>query len=407
MALKDLNLKEFYDSDEDDTLNDFYIPALSEAISYKRIAGFFTSSSLAISAKGLSKFIFNGGRMQLIACAILSKEDYEKIKEVTEKPFIESLEKEFIESLENIEDELVMDHVKMLGWMLKKEKLEIKISLVTKGTGIPHQKIGILEDSKGNILSFTGSDNETEKGWIDNIEDFHVFCNWKPENKKHLEGDINTFEKFWNDLGKRAKVFPISEAVKNNLIRIAPKNDEEFKKLSKETSEKLLKKNREVRSIKMTSIVKELPPLWAHQEEAVKKWTENGYSGIVEMATGTGKTNVAISCLKNMSKQHPDNFLVIIGCPTKVLVSQWKNDLKEYMADFDIISISKDESKDSIYRSIINSPQDNHIIIGAYASLSKSWFIGVKYFLLRMRYIGWVLKISQKHFPINIPTGLD
>ena len=104
MTLKDLNLKASYDSDEDDILNDFYIPALSECVIYKRLAGFFTSSSFAIAAKGIAKFITNGGKIQLITNVVLSKEDYEKIKEVNEKPFIEKAEKDFIESLDNIED---------------------------------------------------------------------------------------------------------------------------------------------------------------------------------------------------------------------------------------------------------------------------------------------------------------
>ncbi|MFC1752548.1 hypothetical protein ACFL96_04045, partial [Thermoproteota archaeon] len=67
MSLKDLNLKGSYNFNKDDLLNDFYIPVLSESISYKRIAGYFCSNSLAISAKGISKFIDNCGKIQLIA----------------------------------------------------------------------------------------------------------------------------------------------------------------------------------------------------------------------------------------------------------------------------------------------------------------------------------------------------
>ena len=59
MSLKDLKLKGLYDSNKDNLLNDFYIPVLSESISYKRIAGFFSSNALAIAAKGISKLIEN------------------------------------------------------------------------------------------------------------------------------------------------------------------------------------------------------------------------------------------------------------------------------------------------------------------------------------------------------------
>lgn len=332
MSLKDLNLKVAYDSDEDDILNEFYIPALSESIIYKRLAGYFTSSSFAIAAKGLAKFISNGGKIQLIANVILSKEDYEKIKEVSEKPFLKKAEKEFIESLENIEDELIRDHVKMLGWMLKNGKLEIKISLVAEGGGIQHQKTGILEDGEGNTISFTGSDNETKRGWIDNIESFHVFCNWKEDEKEHIESDIKKFGKFWDDKAKRAKIYPVSEAVNKNLIRIAPENDREFEKLSGKVVEELFKRRRkevEERNKNTKKVVIELE-LREYQKEAVANWFKNDCVGFFRMATGTGKTETAIGVIKELIGKEKSPLFVIIAVHGNSLLKQWIDKLKKY-----------------------------------------------------------------------------
>ena len=50
MSLQELILKRAYDSDSDDILNDFYIPILSNSVRYRRLAGFFSSSSLAVAA---------------------------------------------------------------------------------------------------------------------------------------------------------------------------------------------------------------------------------------------------------------------------------------------------------------------------------------------------------------------
>ena len=55
-----LTVNHSYDSGVEDVLWDFYIPVLSRANKYDRIAGFFNSSSLAITAKGMSEFIMNG-----------------------------------------------------------------------------------------------------------------------------------------------------------------------------------------------------------------------------------------------------------------------------------------------------------------------------------------------------------
>ena len=86
MTLKDVNLKHCYDSDEDDILNDFYIPVLKNSYKYYRLTGFFRSSALAVSARGIQGLLQNDGEMQLIASAILSTEDVRAIKEGLEKP---------------------------------------------------------------------------------------------------------------------------------------------------------------------------------------------------------------------------------------------------------------------------------------------------------------------------------
>ena len=61
MSFRDLDLKDWYDSDSDDLLNDFYVPVLSEASEYYRAVGFFDSKSLSFAARGIKNFILNNG----------------------------------------------------------------------------------------------------------------------------------------------------------------------------------------------------------------------------------------------------------------------------------------------------------------------------------------------------------
>ena len=118
MGLKALNLKTAYYSDEDNLLLDFYVPVLSKSISYKRIAGYFSSNSLAVAAKGISKFISNGGRVKLIANVVLSEEDQTAIKEAISKK-----ETEIIQEIYALEDELKKNHIRMFGLMIKNKSL--------------------------------------------------------------------------------------------------------------------------------------------------------------------------------------------------------------------------------------------------------------------------------------------
>ncbi len=75
MGLRTLKLKSVFYSDEDNLLTDFYIPVLSSSISYDRLAGYFSSNTLAIAAKGIAAFIKNGGKIRLITNVVLSVDD--------------------------------------------------------------------------------------------------------------------------------------------------------------------------------------------------------------------------------------------------------------------------------------------------------------------------------------------
>ena len=61
MSFKEIQseIKPSYNSANSDIVNDFYNKVLSEAIRYDRISGFFNSTSLAIAARGMDKFVKN------------------------------------------------------------------------------------------------------------------------------------------------------------------------------------------------------------------------------------------------------------------------------------------------------------------------------------------------------------
>ena len=55
-----------YNSKIDNIVTEFFNPALIESTSYKRIAGLFSSNSLALAARGISELIENEGKMEMI-----------------------------------------------------------------------------------------------------------------------------------------------------------------------------------------------------------------------------------------------------------------------------------------------------------------------------------------------------
>jgi len=369
MNFKDLKLKKSYDSDSDDILKDFYIPVLSNAVSYKRLAGYFSSSSLAVAAKGIARFISHGGKMQLVTGAVLQKADIGAIEKANKDPekIIEEL---ILKDLEQLEMGFIKDHVATLGWMIANKRLEIKIAILTNETrGIFHQKVGILEDDKGNKLSFSGSDNESAAAWKDNIEEFKLFRNWKDDEKEYFETDDKKFNKFWSGSAQRVKIIEISEAIKQKLIEIAPKD---IKKLD-------LKKyyiSKEIIKIK-----KKVIKLRPYQQKAIKKWFKNNRKGIFEMATGTGKTFTALGCLKELYKSDKKN-ITVISCPYGHLVKQWKNELNKFnITENNLIADSSNPNwKNILTDSILdikNNLNERLIILTTHDTFSSNVFINI------------------------------
>jgi len=53
---------------------------LERATLYQRAVGFFSSTSMAAAAKGLTALIRSGGKMQLVASPCLSQEDADAVE---------------------------------------------------------------------------------------------------------------------------------------------------------------------------------------------------------------------------------------------------------------------------------------------------------------------------------------
>lgn len=320
MSFKDLNLHSSYSSARSNLVKDFYVPVLSEAVKYDRVTGFFNSYSLALVARGLKKFIKNGGKMRLLCGAQLSKEDLNSIvnaSEVTDK-----LSEDFLKDIDYLFDEIELNHLKLLAWMVVNNILEIKIGIVKNDIGyvggILHEKTGILSDSEGNNIVFSGSNNETGFGWSSggygNIEKFKVFSSW--EDSKFIKDDFDNFEEDWNNQNDYLEVIDVPKAAKDGLIKLAPDNLDEVMALPLSYTEKSSSSDdRELRD---------------YQEEAISKWFDNDKQGILEMATGTGKTFTALNCVSRILKED-SNLLTVIACPYAHLVEQWGADVENML----------------------------------------------------------------------------
>lgn len=72
------------------------------------------------------------------------------------------------------------------------------------------------------------------------------------------------------------------------------------------------------------------PPLYGWQAEALEIWDrEEGQRGLVEAATGTGKTRLALECIGKFFIQHPRGVACVL-VPRQPLFDQWQEELREH-----------------------------------------------------------------------------
>jgi len=328
MGFRDLSIEYSYETGQDDLVNDFYIPVLSKSVNYDRIAGFFTSSSLAVAARGISGLIRNCGKMRVIACPRMDNLDTKTIERVCNHPE-EYLDRHLLPAIDKFENEIQRDHVSALGWMLANGYLEIKIALVKNShtdsfdsDSLFHQKIGIMTDYNGDRLSFSGSINETASGWLKNVEEFKVFKEWEIGQGSYLDADVKRFDEFWCNQRPNTLIIPLPIAIEKKLIQIA----------SEFSIERFIATDY-IRTRKEKNVDDRLS-LFPYQQTAFETWKNNECSLFFEMATGTGKTRTAIACINHFMKNAAPG-IIIISCPQSTLSMQWKTEMESIGLKFD------------------------------------------------------------------------
>jgi len=323
----------------DNIVSDFYIPLLSRAKAYDRAVGFFSSSILVELSRGLINLVNNGGKMRLITSPKLQEKDIEAIKNGYDKRSIinEAIMREWKEPRNIIEAE----RLNFLSHLITDGYLDIKVAF-KKPFGLYHEKIGILTDADGNSVAFSGSLNESEQAVSLNFESIDTFTSWKDNNRTQTK--IQYFEETWNNCTDSLDVIDFPKIALDKLQTYKKdtyiKNIDEYENsiTINKRSLNILKsdnvhvlENNEIQ-VQNDANVPRLPfdKLREYQETAILSWKNNNYTGIFDMATGTGKTYTGLGALVNLYNHCNGDLAVIISCPFIHLVEQWVEDLIKF-----------------------------------------------------------------------------
>ena len=388
----------------------FFSECLCNATQFDLMLGFFSSSAINVLADGFASFLYNGGRMRLIINDILTEQDKAAFVNGTldNLPFFDL---DDLEKLKSTLSERDTHFFECLSWLIKNDRLELKIVAPKEGIGISHTKTGIFGDGE-DYVAFDGSCNFSRTALVNNIESLTVSCEWDGNIEAEKARDIkDDFETVFN--GKdESVVYMTTEQVRTQLIdgfkdkSLTALLEDEYKLIERHTKEKDLpssvkhalekarqrvsaaidKLKEEKQEKREVVITQEIEPCFPYptgpreyQKKAFENWKANNQKGLFAMATGTGKTITSLNCLLEIYKRN-GYYKAIILVPTITLVNQWEQECEK----FHFTNIIKVYSKNSEWRSRIERLQmadeykkakdssQNFIIISTYASFTRS-----------------------------------
>ena len=315
-----MELKTIYRSGRDNIGKDFIAPCLRVSKVYKRLTGSFSTSALVTWADALEDFINDDEtEIQLVIAPILTGEEIQAIREsyVAREVLHKKKVRNFLEIAREFagHPQNAALRLELFGKLLETGKLKLKFAFmeINPNFGDFHEKLGIFYQKNGNRIAFIGSANESLNSHQNMGELISVFSDeWGAESPDRRDEFNHMFEETWNDSQSGVKVYaPTEESIK--LVVELTRKHSAAKKIR--PSQPLVPP--ESRSL----------PLWKHQERALTAFLAEK-RGILEMATGTGKTRTAIAIASKLLSQGQIES-IIVATSGNDLLSQWHEDLRE------------------------------------------------------------------------------
>ncbi|TMR22634.1 DEAD/DEAH box helicase [Nonomuraea turkmeniaca] len=332
-TLRHCGVGDHYRSDTDDIVADFFEPCLGVASRYDRAVGYFTSTSLALVARGVGRLAENKGRIRLIASPHLTEEDIEQIelgyeyRQVIERALLREIGSDVEKS------PALLNKLGLLGKLVGQGILDIRIALVRRGDRLAlyHEKIGIFTDKTGHQVAFSGSSNETGRAFIDNFESIEVFRSWEPSDASRAQRLAKNFTQLWDGDTPHLEVFDFPVLGKERMLELATSAKAMDDESPRHTDTGIL-----IGTSAGAFQIPRVPPnlkLRDYQRQAIRAWFEANGRGIFQMATGTGKTITALAAITKLAEVYDKQdrpLLAIVIAPQLHLVDQWAREARSF-----------------------------------------------------------------------------
>ena len=330
------SVRPIYVLPEDPFVQDVLIPSFAASTKVDCMVGFFKSEVLASLAPGLATFINQSeGTFRLVVSPILNADDWAAIE--TGVCETENVIASMFDDILVTEDAIEKHTLECLSWLLRRGRVEIQIALI-KG-GLFHPKVWLFHDKSEETLCAHGSTNLTPAGMHRNVEQVAVSTSWSNSDSLYtIQRLDHQFQSFWDHTAHGSIVVPVPQAVREQIVQTYITKEPPQELDTSELYRKATEMNPTTDYITPASKQPKFHiPSWlkyqdgpfAHQGEAIDAWCSNGHDGILEMATGSGKTITAMIAANRLYQEHYP-LLIVIAAPYIPLVQQWCDEIEPF-----------------------------------------------------------------------------
>lgn len=323
--LASLSLRRRYSSGRHNLIDEFFGPCLKASISYDRATGFFASSVFVLVGVPVAEFALRGGHIRLVCSPRLTSDDLQAIEEGYQR---RQAGESVLRELDGIlEDPVGGAAARLLATLVSVGAMDIRLALRSDpAEGLFHDKVGIFTDVEGVRVTFMGSANETWSAWSGrgNHEYFHAFASWRDADRERVVDDAEYFESLWEGREEGLAVIPFPDLARERLEDLVHPDG-------------VAAAEEELRVAADVAGRPPRPVLRPHQSSAVESWKSRGYQGILEHATGSGKTITALACIECALRSGKRAVVLV---PSVTLLRQWHHEALAYFgSDAEILLV--------------------------------------------------------------------
>ena len=368
-----------YEIPADDLVGEVLIPAMRHADEVRVGTGFFSSQCLAQLAPGLADYLASNDRpLRLLLSPGISQEDRKAIERGLTEPrvVIEETSDRLFQDATLSPSSVVQHTLACLSFLIASERLELRFVLMNAGTY--HKKQWLFRCQQDN-LAVHGSGNFTTRGLLMNGEQMTIDRDWCDGSVSAMR--VSRLNQQWERQWNNQSTFSVSLTALQGLPFVPKHVDAPLPTASDFWT--AWRKDRDAGlepelppSLRLASTTHQLSipdglhwesGTYAHQASAVRAFITNAHRGVLSIATGGGKTKTALIAATRTQNSHTRPLLIVILVPSRPLMMQWAEEVREFGIEPLLPSFSPSEQQRStdfeLVRTALSSNQQRTEVI--------------------------------------------